>query len=90
MVKPNQPRPQAAALRYDPGNENAPRLLAKGSGPVAERIIALAHEHGIPLHEDADLVRMLSLLDLDAEIPPDLYKALAEVLAQVYRLNAKR
>ena len=49
-------RPRAVALRYDQDHESAPRVLAKGQGPVAERIIALAHEHGIPLHEDRDLV----------------------------------
>jgi flagellar biosynthesis protein len=81
-------RPQAVAVRYDAQQENAPRVLAKGQGPVAERILALAKEHDIPLHEDRDLVHLLSALDLDTEIPPQLFKAMAEILAHLYRANA--
>ena len=84
----NDHRRRAVALRYDEDNESAPRVLAKGHGDIAERIIALAQEHGIPLHEDRDLVRLLGVLDLDIEVPPQLYRALAEVLAHVYRANA--
>lgn len=82
-------RRRAVALRYDEANESAPRVLAKGHGDIAERIIALAQQHGIPLHEDRDLVRLLGILDLDVEVPPTLYRALAEVLAHVYRANAQ-
>jgi flagellar biosynthesis protein len=82
--------PSAVALRYDADNDSAPRVLAKGKGEVAERILAIAAEHGIPLHEDRDLVRLLMVLDLDIEVPPHMYRALAEVLAHVYRVNAKR
>jgi flagellar biosynthesis protein len=81
-------RRRAVALRYDEVNEAAPRVLAKGQGDIAERIIALAELHGIPLHEDKDLVRLLSVLEIDVEIPPALYRALAEVLAHLYRSNA--
>ncbi len=77
------------ALRYDEANETAPRVLAKGQGDIAERIIALAKQHGIPLYEDRDLVRLLGILELDVEVPPMLYRALAEVLAHIYRANAK-
>ncbi len=77
-------------MRYDTESEKAPRVVAKGQGEVAERIMAIAAEHGIPLHEDKDLLRLLMVLDLDVEIPPHMYKALAEVLAHVYRVNAKR
>jgi flagellar biosynthesis protein len=77
-------------MRYDAENDSAPRVVAKGQGEVAERILAIAAEHGIPLHEDKDLLRLLLVLDLDIEIPPHMYKALAEVLAHVYRVNAKR
>lgn len=87
MAEPR--RPAAVALRYDAEHEAAPRVLAKGRGEVAERILALAAEHGIPLHEDADLLRLLLVLDLDVEVPPHLYRALAEVLAHVYRVNAR-
>jgi len=82
-------RRRAVALRYDDAHESAPRVLAKGQGDIAERIIALAQEHGIPLHEDKDLVRLLGVLDIDVQIPQTLYRALAEVLAHLYRTNAK-
>lgn len=82
-------RRRAVALRYDQDQESAPRVLAKGQGDLAERIIALAAEHGIPLHEDRDLVRLLGVLDIDVQIPPALYRALAEVLAHLYRTNAR-
>jgi flagellar biosynthesis protein len=82
-------RRRAVALRYDDIHESAPRVLAKGQGDIAERIIALAELHGIPLHEDKDLVRLLGVLDIDVQIPPALYRALAEVLAHLYRTNTK-
>jgi flagellar biosynthesis protein len=80
---------RAAALGYDSETDAAPRLLAKGAGEVADRIIALAKEHGIPIREDRDLVAVLARLDLDQEIPPELYKAVAELLAFVYRVNSR-
>ncbi|MBX7256394.1 MAG: EscU/YscU/HrcU family type III secretion system export apparatus switch protein [Candidatus Hydrogenedentes bacterium] len=78
---------KAVALRYNAGNENAPRVIAKGERLVAERIIELAREHNIHVHEDPDLVSVLSAVDLHAEIPENLYRAVAEILAFVYRLN---
>ena len=89
--RPGQPpteRRRAVALRYQNDLDAAPRVLAKGQGDVAERIIALAQRLGIPLHEDHDLVTLLGILDLDVVVPPTLYRALAEVLAHVYRANA--
>ncbi len=83
------PRRRAVALRYDVENESAPRVLAKGQGDIADRIIKLAEEHGIPLHEDKDLVRLLGILDLDVQVPPTLYRALAEVLSHIYRANGQ-
>jgi flagellar biosynthesis protein len=88
-MKPEKPR-RAVALQYDRAKDGAPRVVAKGRGPVAETIIARAREHGVPLQEDADLAAALSALDLETEIPPELYRAVAEVLAFIYRLNAKR
>jgi flagellar biosynthesis protein len=78
---------QVVAMRYDPGQEAAPRVIAKGRGPVAERILHLAEQHGILLWEDEDLVKLLGVLELDSEIPPHLYQALAEILAHLYRAN---
>ena len=77
----------AVALKYDAATENAPRVVATGHGLVAEKIMALAREQGIPMREDPDLVQMLTQIDLDQEIPPSLYKVVAELLAFVYRLN---
>jgi flagellar biosynthesis protein len=78
---------RAVALKYDSGKDNAPRVTAKGSRAIADRIIELAKEEGIPLHEDSDLVAALMELDFQEQIPPHLYKAVAEILAFVYRLN---
>ena len=77
----------AVALHYD--GKEAPRVTAKGTGELAEQIIALAKEHGIPLHEDAALITLLSKLDLGDEIPQPLYTAVAEVIAFAYILNGK-
>ncbi len=82
---PPKQSPRAVALRYD--GETPPRLVAKGEGPLAEAIIALAREHGIPLREDPELVALLARLDLDQAIPPELFQAVAEILAFIYRLE---
>ena len=80
---------KAVALRYDAEKESAPRVIAKGQRLVAEKIIEIAHEHDIHVHEDPDLVAVLSKLNVDTEIPESLYRAVAEVLAFVYRLNQR-
>jgi flagellar biosynthesis protein len=82
-------RKKAAALRYDPKRDSAPRVVARGRGYVAEAITAVAREHHIPLHEDPNLVEVLEAMDFDLEVPPALYRAVAEVLAFVYRVNGK-
>lgn len=84
------PPRQAVALRYEPAKDAAPHVAAKGRGLIAERIIALARDHAIPIREDRNLVQMLSALDLNKEIPPAVYKAVAEILAWVYRLTQRR
>jgi flagellar biosynthesis protein len=80
-------RRQAAALSYEQGKDSAPTLVAKGKGAVADKILEIARHHGIPIREDRELVQMLSSLDLYQEIPPDLYRAVAEILAFLYSLN---
>jgi flagellar biosynthesis protein len=85
-MKPDQPK-KAAALRYDQARDAAPRVVAKGRGKLAQRIVAAAQSNRIPLVQDANLMQMLDLLALDTQIPPELYQAVAEVLAFVYRLN---
>jgi len=85
----NRPPPlsSAVALRYD--GINAPKVTAKGSGEIADQILQIAKEHGIPLHEDPDLLDLLSRLDLGDEIPRDLYVAIAKVIAFAYWVNGK-
>jgi flagellar biosynthesis protein len=78
---------KAVALRYDNQKDCAPRVVAKGKGYLADKIIDVAREHDIPLYEDKNLVQVLEALDLETEIPPELYRAVAEVLAFIYRLN---
>jgi flagellar biosynthesis protein len=81
---------KAAALKYDAQVNSAPVLKAKGVGTLAERIIQLAREHNIPIKEDPDLVELLVQLDLEQEIPPELYKVVAEILAFVYSLETQQ
>jgi len=80
---------KAAALRYTEGVDAAPKVVAKGRGWLAEKIITLARENGVPVHEDRALVEILSTLDLYEQTPPQLYRAVAEVLAFIYRMNGK-
>lgn len=80
---------KAAALKYSPGADSAPSIVAKGRGAVADKIIALAREHGVPVREDRNMVEVLSTLDLYEEIPPELYKAVAEILAFLYKTSGK-
>lgn len=85
-----KPPKKAAALHYDQQKSGAPQVVAKGRGKMAERIMALAREHDIPMVQDRNLVQVLEALDLNTEIPPELYQAVAEVLVFVYRLNRKK
>jgi flagellar biosynthesis protein len=78
---------KAAALKYSHGKDSAPKLVAKGRGKVAEKIIEIAKANGVPIQEDKELVEFLSMLDLYQEIPSELYKAVAEILAFVYSLK---
>ena len=79
---------RAAALRYDRDESPVPRVVTRGDGLLAERILAIAREHNIPIHQDPALVNVLSQLDLDEQIPPALYLAIAEVLSFLYRTGA--
>lgn len=77
----------AVALHYD--GDNAPVVTAKGHGEIAQHIYDIAREHNVPLHEDAELVQLLSQLDLGDEIPRVLYIAVAEVIAFAYLVSGK-
>ncbi|HET9125698.1 MAG TPA: EscU/YscU/HrcU family type III secretion system export apparatus switch protein [Solirubrobacteraceae bacterium] len=81
------PRRRAAALHYEPG-ERAPVLTATGAGHIAERIIESARAAGVPVREDPALVQALAGLQLGAEVPEPLWRAVAETLAWAYRLQS--
>jgi len=80
------PRQSAVALTYA-NDDAAPRVVAKGRGLIAQAIIERARAHGVFVHESRELVSLLMQVDLDARIPPQLYRAVAELLAWVYRLE---
>jgi len=88
-MKSKKKSSKAAAINYDAEKDRAPRLVAKGSGHMADKIIEIARQHDIPMVKDENLAQVLEALDLDTEIPPELYRAVAEVLAFIYRLNNK-
>jgi flagellar biosynthesis protein len=77
----------AATIEYDNKRDAAPKVTAKGRGLVAEKIIKVAMEHNIPIKRDPALVQILSRLDIDEQIPSEIYKAIAEILAFVYSVN---
>ena len=77
----------AIALRYDVDKDKAPLILASGRGPIADEILRIADENKIPLYEDPQLAKLLSKIELDSEIPPELYILVAEVLFFVYKLD---
>ncbi|MDD2941431.1 MAG: EscU/YscU/HrcU family type III secretion system export apparatus switch protein [bacterium] len=79
-------RRRAVALKYDKG-EKAPRVVATGAGEIARRILELARENNIPVYEDEGLTDLLGRLDVGLEIPPETYRAVAEILAFLYRTD---
>jgi flagellar biosynthesis protein len=92
MARPGSSRPRAAALRYRPEppfQDAAPRLVAKGQGLLAERILDLARQHGVSITKDPDLLSALEPLELNRLIPPELFQAVAVLLAALYRANKK-
>jgi flagellar biosynthesis protein len=79
---------KAVALKYDPRErKEAPKIVASGSGKIAEQILELAFAHGVKVREDAELVEILALLDVDSPIPLEAYAAVAEILSYVYKAN---
>lgn len=84
----DEKRPQAVAIKYD-DRTAAPRVVAKGYGTLAETIIQTAKDNGLYVHESTELVGVLMQLDLDQQIPPELYVAIAELLAWLYELEGK-
>ena len=79
----------AVALGYDKDKHNAPTVLAKGQGQIAEKIVALALENDIEIHQDADLLQILKAVDINEEIPIEAFAAVAEILSFIYQQNGK-
>jgi len=86
-MKKRSRKNSVVSVKYRPESDRAPRVTAKGKGKIAEKIIKIAKEHNIYIHEDPDLIEVLSQLDINDEIPPDLYLVVAELLVFVYSLN---
>jgi len=80
---------KAVSLKYEPPKHEAPIVTAKGQGIIAEKIIALAKKHHIPIKDDPDLVEILSQLNLDEQIPLEVYQVVAEIFAFIYHLNKR-
>lgn len=81
---------EAVALRYDATEDVAPKIVAKGSDALAAKMIEIAEAHGVPIHQDKNLVKILSLMDLNDEIPQNVYFAVAEILSFLYRAGKTR
>jgi flagellar biosynthesis protein len=84
-----KPVKTAIALEYDSQSDGAPRVIASGRGEIADKILQIAQANQIPIREDPILAQALSMVDLEEEIPPELYAVVAEVLGWVYRLRNK-
>lgn len=80
---------RAAALKYNHDTDNAPRVTASGKGVIAQIIIDKAKEHGIPIRENPPLAELITAIPLGAEIQPELYEVVAEILAQIMSLDMK-
>lgn len=87
-AKQRHTRQRAVALRYEE-DDKAPKVVAAGAGEIARRILDLAYENNIPIKKDDSLVDILSKLDVGFEIPPETYRAVAEILAFLYRTDEK-
>lgn len=80
---------KVVALRYNQEHDNSPRVIARGKGYIASQIRTIAEEYNIPIRQDSDLVELLIQIDIDKEIPPELYAAVAEILSWIYRANSE-
>ncbi len=88
MKSERQSVEQAVALRWDSESMSAPKVVASGRGEIAERILAVAHENGIPISQNADIMELLAFAEVGSEIPAELYTAIAEILSYLFSLNA--
>ena len=81
---------KAVALGYDEKKDNAPKVLASGKGLIAEKIIEIARDNNIPMHRNADLVEILSLLEIDESIPIEVYSVVAKIFTYIYEQNQQK
>lgn len=90
MTKPPSPpdKPVAIALRYARDIDDAPRVVAKGQGEVADSIRRIAQAHGVPVRQDASLASLLDAVEIDSVIPVEAYVAVAQILSYIYRRPA--
>lgn len=89
MTKPKPGLQSAVALAYE-GGATTPKVVAKGRGLIAEAIISRAKEHGVSIHQSKELVSLLMQVELDQDIPPALYRAVAELLAWLYHVDKEK
>ena len=89
MAEEKNKRTVAAAVQYDGDERSVPKVTAAGYGFVAEKILETAFAAGVKVRRDADLAEMLAAVDINAEIPPEAFAAVAEILSYIYRLNAE-
>jgi flagellar biosynthesis protein len=88
-MRKKESREKAVALRYREHEDRAPRVVAKGEGHIAQRILETARQNNIPVYQDHDLLELLAQVDIDREIPSELYTAVAEILSWIYRANSE-
>ncbi|AZB42924.1 hypothetical protein CEF21_11785 [Bacillus sp. FJAT-42376] len=81
---------KAVALKYEGGADQAPKVTAKGRGLIADEILSRAQKAGVPVKEDASLVNLLDSLEVQQEIPEDLYAVVAEIFAYIYKLDKEK
>jgi flagellar biosynthesis protein len=89
-MKKEEKQDRAVAIKYERGKDPAPKITAKGRGVIADKILAIARENNIPVRQDKLLLDSLYKLDINEEIPEELYRVIAEILAFVYKMNRAR
>lgn len=82
-------RSKAFALKHDIGGPQAPRVVAKGFGKLADKILQVAFAHGVKVRQDPDLAEILTIVELESQIPVEAFSAVAEILAYVYQVNGR-
>lgn len=88
LMSGNEPKKTiAVALEYDEEDRKVPKVTASGYGYIAEKILDLAFASGVKVRQDADLAEILAAIDIDSEIPPEAFAAVAEILSYIYQLN---